>query len=624
MRNQVGRTAGTGHALCLLASVMAFTSITVSGQVNSWISPESGSWDQPGNWSLGVLPDSSQSVRLTNSNWKAVAINPSTPVNFPDSMTVNSLTITSPADTENVLLLNYFGTDVPLTVLNGVLLSENSQLVNFSSGLVVQGGTFTIANSQMSQDGGSVQTMNAPMNFINGEYDLTNGVFNGGQVVLGDYYYQGRFNQYGGAVLITNLIISIGTVSGTAGTGTYALYGGYLSLPGGLAVTSINDSYSIYFQAGGTNQTTQVLVKPGLYGRTPVFTLNGGVLADSGVNIFADAFGTATIEQNGGTHVISNLLAIAGEANGFVLHPATYSLNDGALSARLIDLNGGQGDAVFVQSNGFASAETFYAYSAGNSSSNDTIVTLAGGTLSCSNYTTADGGGTLNQSGGALVVSSLLDFGGSRDTGGGNIIYARYTFTGGTLTASNVNISGDWVIGDGMNRISNPGTFSLSHNLIISNAVEQLGRFILVSNATVDLAGSPSQLSFANSSSQAWAGGATLVVLDWDGKTADQLKFGTDQSGLTPVQVSQIRFRIGSDSYSAKILNTGEVVPDQLIPPSIAFSRQGNNLLLTWPSGWFLQSATNVVGPYSDVSGAVSPYTVDTTAGPQGFFRLRQ
>jgi hypothetical protein len=118
-------------------------------------------------------------------------------------------------------------------------------------------------------------------------------------------------------------------------------------------------------------------------------------------------------------------------------------------------------------------------------------------------------------------------------------------------------------------------------------------------------------------------------VINWNGNPsgggAEQLKFGTNQSGLTPAQLSQIRFRVDGSTnlYSAKILNTGEVVPDQVISPSVAFSKQGNNLVLTWPSGWSLQSATNVLGPYADVPAATSPYT-NTTFQPQRFFRLRQ
>jgi hypothetical protein len=200
---------------------------------------------------------------------------------------------------------------------------------------------------------------------------------------------------------------------------------------------------------------------------------------------------------------------------------------------------------------------------------------------------------------------------------------------GGTLVASNINLGGDWIIGDstGTNRISNPGFLSLSHTLQISNAVEQLGRFIVASNATIDLAGNASRLSFANSSGETWAGGATLVISNWNGNPsgggAEQLKFGTGPAALTPAQLNQIQFQVGTNSYSAKILNTGEVVPDHVVTPSVAFSQQGNNLVLTWPTGWTLQSATNASGPFSDVTNATSPYTTNMTLKQQ-FFRMRK
>ena len=126
-----------GRAVCFVASVMAFTSTPVSAQVNSWTDPTSDNWDRAASWSLGAMPGSSQSVLITNSLWKAVAINPSTPINFPGSMTVSNLTIRGAWDTENSLLLNYFGTAVPLTVLNGLTLQDGAQILNFNSGLVV-------------------------------------------------------------------------------------------------------------------------------------------------------------------------------------------------------------------------------------------------------------------------------------------------------------------------------------------------------------------------------------------------------------------------------------------------------------------------------------------------------
>src|SRR5438105_4397660 len=257
MQTPIPRTAGMGRALCFVAAVVAFTS-TVSAQVNSWINPTSGNWDQASNWSLGVLPGSSQSVMITNSGWKAVAINPSTPSNFPDSMTISNLTVRGATNTENTLLLNNFGTAVPLTVLNGVTLQDDGRIVNFNSGLVVQGGTIFITNSTMIQDGGFVRTTNATMYLQNATYNLTNGFFEAGQISFG-VPVSARFNQYGGTAVISSLYFGQGPYGGAGGN--YALYGGNLSLPNGLWLQFGNSSSS-YFQAGRTNRTMNV----GVYG----------------------------------------------------------------------------------------------------------------------------------------------------------------------------------------------------------------------------------------------------------------------------------------------------------------------------------------------------------------------
>ncbi len=586
---------------------------------NDWTGAD-GYWHDL-TWSLGVRPDSSQTVRIIGGN-RTVTVNATTAANYPASLTVHDFVLSGDAGTATLVLSNA-GTATPLRALNGLVVEDGAKLVNLNSGLVADGAVLTVTNAQMSQDGGFIRTTNATLHFQNAEYDLTNGLFEAGTVLLGEQVFS-RFNQFGGMAVISDLYF--GPYPPYSGGGNYSLYGGNLSLPNGLSLYSDGNSSASYFQAGGTNRTTTLSVEDG----RAYLTLNGGLLADNSAVVMAGYYGNATIEQNGGAHVITNGLSIAGGAhNSYAVHPATYTLNNGTLSASLIELNANQGDSVFVQTNGTTSTGTFYAHSQGFFGEFNDYITVAGGALSCSNFTLDDGAGSFNQSDGVLVVSNLLTITGYRDL---NIrYYGTYILTGGSVTASNINISGNLIIGDGStNRISNPGFFSLSHLLQISNATEQLGGFILASNATIDLAGSASQLSFANSSGEAWAGGATLVIADWNGDPsgggAEQLKFGTDQSGLTAAQLNQIQFRIGTSTnfYPAKILSTGEVVPDTSATPSVAISRQGNNLILTWPSGWSLQSATNAAGPYFNVPESASPYTIDTTAAPQQFFRLSQ
>lgn len=622
--NPTGWPAGNYPARILSTGEVVPVQNFSPGIVNSWISG-SGNWDDATSWSLGIIPDHTQAVLITNTGWKAVAINPSTPVNYPASMTVSTLTVRGSTNTENTLLLNYFGTTLPLTISNGLTLQDDGRILDFNSGLVVASGTVIVTNSQMIQDGGFVRVTNAPMYLQNSIYQMTNGVFEGGSVSIG-LPVSAQFNQYGGTVTIGSL--GVNSLGGTNQNG-YSLYGGMLNLPGGMSLIGGPAGFS-YLQTGGTNSTPSISVQAGYGGTSPTMTLNGGLLADGGLSIIGAS--PYSFTQNGGTHVVTNSVYLGGEA----LHPdevlpAVYNLNNGTLTANLLELNANNGDSVFAQSNGTAHAETVYAHSVGYYSLFNTYLTLAGGALSCSNFTVIDGGDRFNQSGGALIVSNLLSFGGSRDVGGPGypLLYGIYSFTGGSVTASNIAIGATMIIGDGAApRISNSGTFSLSHLLQISNAVEQLGRFILASNAMIDLAGSASKLSFANSSAQSWASGAMLTISNWNGNIsgggAEQLKFGNSQSGLTPAQLNQMHFQIGTNSYTAKILSTGEVVPDQLAQPNINMMVQGRNMILNWPAGWTLQTATNVLGPYSDLLTATSPYTNDMRLDPQRYFRLRQ
>jgi hypothetical protein len=57
-------------------------------------------------------------------------------------------------------------------------------------------------------------------------------------------------------------------------------------------------------------------------------------------------------------------------------------------------------------------------------------------------------------------------------------------------------------------------------------------------------------------------------------------------------------------------------------PESLTYTVSGTDLILSWTQPAFvLNSATDVTGPYTPVSGATSPYT-NSLAGPQTFFRL--
>ena len=83
-------------------------------------------------------------------------------------------------------------------------------------------------------------------------------------------------------------------------------------------------------------------------------------------------------------------------------------------------------------------------------------------------------------------------------------------------------------------------------------------------------------------------------------------------------------FTSAASGDSRPWLATSDVSNLVIAGPPLRVQQGSAAAVLVWDNAFTLQSATNVVGPYQDLSGASSPYTNSFTAGPQRFFRLRQ
>jgi len=656
-----------GNAFVISAFVLSATPSLA--ETNSWINPTSGDWQDATSWSLGILPDSSQSVAITNSGEKTVTINTATVENFTQSLTVNSLLIGA----TNILVLDNSGTNIPLVLTNGLRIAGASPtnlaaVINLNSGLVVENGSLDIVNGRIIQNGGFINATNGTT-FLNGYFYLTNGLFEAGAVSFGlsptGFPPQtGFFYQYGGAAAIANLsldsVIPGNTytiydgelrVSGSLALGgsirdshfyqyggrvtanelgigsldggnTYILYNGELVVTGRLSINGIYGAEN-FLQDGGTNCVSELEI--GSFHSYPKYTLNGGLLCAS--NVMLEVVGYASepvFEQNGGIHIVTNTLTLIGWADRYGTDTANYFLTDGYLSAGNIVLQA----SIFHQANSTTSVSGTFQLGR-NEDTRIGLVLLDSGTLRCANVSYTSAGSGISQNGGEFIVTNLFSFGGRANWIG--MQFAKYYFSGGTLTASNIELAAEMIIGSSTQtgRITNPGYFKMSGTLTSGDATEQLGRFILASNSVIDLGDGSAKLSFANSSAEIWDEAAKLFVTNWNGSLTgggdDQLKFGTDASGLTSSQLNQIRFEnpagFPSGEFLAQILNTGEVVPKA--GPTLSFGQSGTNFILSWNSDFVLQTATNVIGPYEDVSAA-SPYTNDMTGSPQRFFRLRE
>jgi hypothetical protein len=119
--------------------------VFAAAQSNSWISSTSGNWEDT-EWSLGPLPGTNQTIFLTNAGWKAVEIGENTTENYPQSLGISSLTISSPTNSFNELLMNYAGLAAPLVInttnmAGSLIIESNTAFVMLSSALTVWNGT---------------------------------------------------------------------------------------------------------------------------------------------------------------------------------------------------------------------------------------------------------------------------------------------------------------------------------------------------------------------------------------------------------------------------------------------------------------------------------------------------
>ena len=577
-----------GLVLLILGSC---TSVFADSPFNAWTNATSGNWENP-KWSLGVRPGPGQTITLTNQGWKAIAIRASTAQNFPESLNVANVIVSGYTDSFNVLLLNYAGTDVPLRAANGFYIDAGGEVQNLYSGLIVDSGDLTVSNSQFIQVGGFVATTNAWLRLDNGAYNLTNGLLQAGQVNLG-LNNTASFVQDGGTANMTNLRVGKLSPGGNGqGTSVYDLFSGYLYVSGTLTLGAVQAS-GVFNQHGGTNYAALLDLEPPFAAASVTYNLSGGMLTANDVHIFG-AGNACFFNQTGGDAFITNTLALrGGTAHGQRAHEAYYQLYNGTLSARSLDINGGDGYSVYTQSNGTVRiAENVY-LGGGSYLGN---LNLAGGTLTCSNIYSSAAGVLIVQTGGALIVSNVFSYGGQFTPWGGT---PSYFLNGGTLTASNMELFAEWRIGSSTQagRIINPGWFKMGFTTLrIGDADEHLGRFILatsavdpgsgqfppVTNSVITLDGSSSRLSFADSSAESWAPGTILVINNWNGNPsgggAEQLKFGTSAAGLRPDQLSKIRFNnpagLSAGTYPARILASGEIVP--------ASSGQNNSTVNAW------------------------------------------
>jgi hypothetical protein len=227
----------------VLSAVLTLTLATARTSLaqpsNSWTKPTSGNWEEPF-WSLGRLPMVGDQVFVNSPGWKAVAIGASTMRDFPASMQMQELTIASPVDSFNTLLVNFTGFETPVKVTGCFTVESNAAAIVLGSLLhVTNTGDFILNGTMIQADFSQVRTlvMHLGAQASDAAYHFTNGVFSAHRVLVDS---RSLFNQEGGSSTISNLSL--------INHGQFRLAGG--DLVGGQA--SIGNGTSGFFtQLGG-------------------------------------------------------------------------------------------------------------------------------------------------------------------------------------------------------------------------------------------------------------------------------------------------------------------------------------------------------------------------------------
>lgn len=203
----------------------------------------------------------------------------------------------------------------------------------------------------------------------------------------------------------------------------------------------------------------------------------------------------------------------------------------------------------------------------------------AGGNLVFSGNHTGSGRSTVNNNGGNLTVTGPFDVTiGINGAAAGDLIGAGGLIKNGTGkltlggTAANTygggtTINQGRIVGAKVNAFSS-GNLTLAGGILDTGGLNQslgAGTLNLTASSTIDFGAGNSTLSLANSSALAW-GAFNLDIVNWT-EGSDALRVGTDSTGLTPTQLSQIRF-VDFGNAAGQVDANGFITPVPVPEPS--------------------------------------------------------
>jgi hypothetical protein len=438
----------------------------------------------------------------------------------------------------------------------------NASAIYVDGGFVQSGGVFngptnswvsipsllweTPTNTQVLQTGGT-----------NREYELLLGVPTPAESDC--TFGCGRPDLLATYTLSNGVLATFGTI--VAADGNIQQSGGMHAISGDLSVGG-----SLYYVAGGGPAFTGPLGVD--YRNFASYTESGGSLTANNIGLGV----AGSFNQLGGTVLVASNLTLGGPgmAEAGRWYSGSYTFQDGTLAALAIRMGDGsqfhlsrgsvitsnltiyagtfEQDSGTNELHGGLSVQSFTVTNSYNAWSHDVTTyigsyQLNGGMVTASNLAVL-ALGQFSQSGGQIVVSDI------------QLIHGAFFQTNGTIVQSGLlTLDGAaWQSGAGNQKLG---------QLQLDDAASV---FFLPTNSC--------DLRFRDSSGLIWSTNAALTIQNWSGSLygggSQQLFFGNNSAGLTAQQLNAIHFQnptgLPVGNYPARILATGEIVPDSGAP----------------------------------------------------------
>jgi hypothetical protein len=516
-----------------------------------------------------------------------------------------------------------FGTGVPLIVNPGATLDPSNDNFTFGGDFILNGvlydwsGSVTITGTATTQSISGFATSGAvSMTKTTGTATFTGTVNaagltingSGGTLNLGTgltHTFSGTWTRTAGTLNGGSSVLKIGgSVSGTGGTftagaGTVIWYAFAAQTVAGVTYNNLT------LTGSGTKTTTGVAVN--------------GILSieQAAVVSTAPAFGgSATLQYNtetarttsvewvtpftasGGVIITNTGIITLGAAKTFNAGIPLQVLSGATLSASTYSNTFGAGCTITINGTWQTSNSAGLSGAAGTSISSTNSPTVSLGASSTIDYNLSGAQTvtaityanlTLSNSGAKTMTSVSTVNGAFTLSGSATATPATALTVGGKtiLTGTSVLTLGAANILGNSNALSlDGGTFRTGSG---AGFAETTGTLELTNISTLTLGTGTHSLNFASSSGIAWSPGKVLTITGWSGGyngtsgTAGKLFIGTDATGLTASQLTQIRFYNGTTYYPATQLSSGEVVPIAAIN-YYSLASGALNLTTSWTS----------------------------------------